>query len=458
MAKKKHVKKKKYVNVAEQQRQQEAQYKKLFHDKLQSLCAQIGDASLYHHIPKEEKMILYMFRGAPLKVVPAEGVKIHKRLMEVLIKIIKTRQLSMKLEVIKGSGQTMTYADYLLVGMPLELHACKSDVDYPGKDRLNEYADQRYERQDEYEKGILDICAMACWTFDDIGEKYLHTYNLETDIPDLDTGLQLQTDGAILSRKEMEALISKDFRLHQKITIGTYSLETRKIHINGETHVGIQVGVIFYGNDNTPSLHHFTLSPDDMHLKTNSPFSKLGFPVYIQQHALDRMKERLGLIIPAFYISVLTEALIHKEIIPLTKTRMLIACFTNDLKVGYFLSEVVDCVVLIRTFLLLTNGGTPEGDKLSKLTGLQTEDRKYLAIDTLQGLANSDIAQNETICKLFQDAGCGSILELCTTINNDPGMMWLLEKTQPKNIISDLITEYLKPNTEEEEEEEEEND
>jgi hypothetical protein len=59
--------------------------------------------------------------------------------------------------------------------------------------------------------------------------------------------------------------------------------------------------------------------------------------------------------------------------------------------------------------------------------------------------------ENEAFCSLLRTAGCGSILELCKKINNDPGMMWLLDKSQPKNIISDLITEYLKPNTDDEE-------
>ena len=133
------------------------------------------------------------------------------------------------------------------------------------------------------------------------------------------------------------------------------------------------------------------------------------------------------------------------------KSRMLIACYTNELKIGYFVAELVDGIVLIRTFLLLTNGGTPEGDKLAQLTGLEADDRKYLSIDTLQGLANSDITQNENICNLFCAAGCGSILELCKKINNEPAMMWLLDKSQPKNMIADLIDEYLKPNDGEDE-------
>jgi hypothetical protein len=447
MAKNKHARKKKYVNVAEQQRQQDAQYQKFFMDKLQNLCLQIGDEDLFWQIPSSEKVLLYMFRGAPLKVVTAEGAKIQKRMMDVLVKIIKSQQASMTLEVIKGSGQMMTFADYLLVGMALEYHASNPARIHAGKELLAKYAELRDEREDLYEKGILEICTHACWVFDDIGNKYLYTYDLETFVSNTESGLQIPYSR---NPKVAGRFINRDFRIHKKITIGTYPLETRKVSINGETHSAIQVGVLYYV-DREPKLHHLTLSPVDLHKNIKSPLLNPKLPVYIQQHALDRMKVRLGLVIPAFYITVLVEALLRKEIVPVTKTRMLIACFTNELKIGYFVAEVTDGVILIRTFLLLTNGGTPEGNRLSRLTGLQTEDRKYLAIDTLQGLANSDIAQNKVICKLFRDAGCGSILELCEKINNDQGMMWLVDKSQPKNIISDLITEYLKPNTDDEE-------
>jgi hypothetical protein len=396
-----------------------------------------------------EKLIIYQFRGAPLKVVAAEGAKIQKRLMDALIKIIKSRQLSMKLEVVKGSGQMMTYADYLLVGMSLEYHAGESDIDYPGKEQFAKYVELQMEREYAYEKGILNICAMACWVFDDIGKKYLHTYDLETTVPSDKTCTPAPQSEPNPNKWEWNKFGSQDFRLHQKVIIGTRPLEVRKVKIDGETHSAIQVGTL-YRTDNGTKFHHFALSLNDMNININSPLSKLGLPVYIQQHALDRMKERLGLVMPAYYIIILTEALMRKEVTPMTKNRILIACFTAELKVGYFVAEAVDGIILIRTFLLLTNGGTPEGDKLSKLTGLQTDDRKYLAIDTLQGLANSDIAQNEAICNQFRAAGCGSILELCKKTNNDPGMMWLLDKSQPKNIISELITEYLKPNTDDE--------
>ncbi|MDR1223616.1 MAG: hypothetical protein LBL07_12175 [Tannerella sp.] len=442
MAKNKHTRKKKYVSAAEQQKQQDMQYRKFFMEKLQNLCLQIGDEDLFEQIPLSEKIFLYKFRGAPLKVVAAEGTKIQKRLMDALIKTIKLQQTSMTLEVVKGSGQMMTFADYLLVGMSLEYHSHNSEIDYPGKEQFVRFAELRDEREELYEKGVSDICTHACWVFDDMDNRYLHTYYLETVTPYTDYSMPVPR--ATLTNyniKAAERFMNQDFRMYKRITIGTYPLETRKVSIDGETHSAIQVGLLYYVN-RMPKFRHITLSPVD----TGKTLPMPELPVYIQRHALERMKERLGLVIPAFYITVLVGALLRREIIHVTKTRMLIACYTNELKIGYFMAEVTDGVILIRTFLLLTNSGTPEGNRLSRLTGLQTEDRKYLAIDTLQGLANSDIMRNKAICRQFRSAGCGSILELCEKINSDPGMMWLLDKSQPRNIISDLITEYLKPN------------
>jgi uncharacterized membrane protein len=448
MAHRKNVRKKKHVNVAEQQKQREAQYKKLFMDKLRGLCRQIKDENLYNQIPAKEKLLLYIFRGAPLKIVAAEGAKTKEGMMEALEKIIRMQQRTMTLKLVKDSEETMNFADYLLVGMALEYHACDSEVNYPGKEQFAQFAELSDEREEMYEKGIDKICTCACWVFDDIGSKYLHTYKLEISMKCTNYGPPPE-NAAALSQREIGKIISRDYRVLQKITIGTYFLETRKVSVDGETHSAIQAGRLLYSSSG-PKFHQFTLSPDDMHLNIHSPFSSLGLPVYIQQHALNRMSERLGFIIPAFQTTVLVEAFMRKEIIPVAKNRILIAGFINEMKVGYFIAELVDGIILIRTFLLLTNSGTPEGDRLSKLTGLQIDDRKYLAIDTLPGLANSDIAKNEAICKLFYTAGCGSILELCEKINNDPGVMWMLNQSQPKNIIADLITEYLKPNTDNE--------
>ncbi|MDR1335549.1 MAG: hypothetical protein LBK22_01825 [Tannerella sp.] len=451
MAKKKRAVKKKYVSVAEQQRLHELQQQKIFLDKLQNLCLQIGgDASLFHQIPVKEKTLLFMFRGASLKVVAAEGAKIPKRLMDALAKTIKTYQITMKMETVKGSGQMMTYADYFLAGKPLEYIMTKEEIEFPGKERFADYVATREERLNTYACGLEDICNAACLLFDDLGRKHLYTYTIDFSVPGLDGIPKPQSEN--YAGSQWQRYSKQDFRIHQKVMIGTCPLEVRKVSVNGETHSAIQVGIMLYQADKTKPFQ-ISMSPGGLNTNRNTPFSSLELPVYIQQHALDRMKERLGLTMTPFYSPILIiDALLRKETVPLSKSRMLIACFVSDLKVGYFVAGVTDGIILIRTFLLLTNGGTPEGDKLSQLTGLQAEDRRYLAIDTLPGLANSDIERNEIICSRFREAGCGSILKLCKRMNDDPGLMWLLDKSQPKNIVSDLITEYLKTDSDGDEE------
>jgi hypothetical protein len=434
MAKKKRAKKKNISSV-KQRREQDVRYQNVFLDKLRNLCIQIEDVSLFHQIPMLEKTLLYLFRGAPLKVVAAEGTKIPKRLLDGLIKIIKSQQLSMEMEVVAGSGKMMTFADYFLVGHALEYVMSKEDTVFPGKERFDNFLASKDTRMEIYGKGVDRICDMACWVFSDLEKNYLYTYTFDFSLAKV--------------RGSIQDLHKIDCRIHQKVIIGTYPLEVRKVSIDGETHSGIPLGGVYPKGDEQ-IFNPLCLSIEDLHIDT--PFSKLKLPIYIQQHAIMRMKERIGAALPCFYKGILVHGLTQKEYVPIAKNRFLMATFSEELKIGYFVVEIVEGIVLIRTFLLLTNGGTPEGDKLAKLTGLQTDDRKYLAIDTLQGLANSDIAQNEAICNQFRAAGCGSILELCKKINSDPAMMWLLGTSESKNIIADLITEYLKPNDDDDDE------
>ncbi|MDR2361841.1 MAG: hypothetical protein LBD91_03850 [Prevotellaceae bacterium] len=442
MAKRKQVRKK-HVNPIEQRRLQEIQYRKFFDDKLRELCRQIGDVSLFSRIPPIEKLFMYRFRGASLKVVAAPDAKIPIKLRDALAKLIKSQQLTMTLEVVKGSDERITFADYAIVGTALEYQLTSSECeDFPGREGFNKFIELKSERERLYENGLLQICSTACWFFDELDNKYLYTYKYDVHVPAIDSGVKPSEIREGSPRKALDFFKTQDFRLHPVITIGTYPLEWRKITINRETHTAISAGFLHYINDE-PHFIPFTVSSDNLKISTH--FAKLKLPVYIQRHAVERMKERIGCTFSCFYRTILAESILEKkEFIPLSNSRLLIGCFTNELKLGYFVAENVEGIILIRTFLLLTNSGTPEGDKLAQLTGLKVEDRKYLAIDTLQGLANSDIEKNEPICKLFCTAGCGSILELCKKINNEPHMMWLLDSSQPKNLIADLMTEYMR--------------
>jgi hypothetical protein len=449
--------KKKRISQFEQQKLQKlqkAQHRNAFMGKLKTLCAQIGDESLFHKMPERMKEKIYSLRGAPLKIEIAKGAKIQKRLVEVLGQTIKKQLLYMQMEVVKGSEQTMSYADYFLVAAPLET-SLESEASTYDTTPYTEFLKEKDERDKVYGSGVEKICKTVCAIFDDISKKYLYTYKFAFDSMASHPEHKALLKSAVTPQQHLRVYNNFDFRLLQKLTIGTHLLEVKKLNIDGEVRPVIQLGVIIDAHSKTTFIP-FLIPVEDLHVDCS--FSKLPVPVYIQQHALLRLEERIGYTTPGMGYIILQIALSEKKITPLKGNRVLITCLIKGLKLGYLLAELVEGILVIRTFLLLTNSGTPEGNKLAQLTGLKIEDTKYLSIDNLQGLANSDIEQNEAICKLFREAGCGDILELCKKMRTEPGLTWFLDLTQPKNTISELITEYLRPDADNEEYVEENNE
>lgn len=136
-----------------------------------------------------------------------------------------------------------------------------------------------------------------------------------------------------------------------------------------------------------------------------------NFPlkVYIQKHALDRIKERLGDVLHTIHFFLITNAILQCEAYPAGGNSFLLACKYDSVKLGYFKASIIEDKLLIRTFLFLTNNGTPEGKMLENQLGIQKEDKKYFGIDTLKVFINSDIEQNEKLKAVFCQAGCGDL-------------------------------------------------
>jgi hypothetical protein len=147
---------------------------------------------------------------------------------------------------------------------------------------------------------------------------------------------------------------------------------------------------------------------------------KFPLQVYIQQHAIDRMVERLSSVLGMFnYLSII-DALSNEPIPCTTSNGFLFPLRHGDNLLGYLKCDIVGDKLVIRTFLFITNNGTPEGKKLHEMFGLQKADKKYLGIDKLSTFLNSDIKDNKTLEKLFCDAGCGDLFKVPKTILDKP--------------------------------------
>lgn len=194
--------------------------------------------------------------------------------------------------------------------------------------------------------------------------------------------------------------------LNNTIAINTYKIEPSSIIVDNIPRPAFRVGYAFpnFGID-WVSIDALTLNIQHLHIDT-------AFDVYIQSHALQRLSERMdcfpaGLLHYNMFIS-----LKFPKVFRDSNQNILIEFRFFEVKAGYFLVDLIDEKVLIKTFLFLTNNGAPEGQKLGSITGLQKFDKKYLALDRLSTFMTSEIGENETLRSLLISADCGCLLDL----------------------------------------------
>lgn len=134
--------------------------------------------------------------------------------------------------------------------------------------------------------------------------------------------------------------------------------------------------------------------------------------VCIQKHALDRLEDRIGVVTGMMHFSVYVSMKGNHTINHPQGSSSLVEYQIHGKKLGYLVCSVHDEKIIIRTFLFLTNDGTPEGKKLFELSKLELLDKQYLGIDTLEGFIKFEIAEDPVLKELFTQTGCESLLNL----------------------------------------------
>lgn len=134
--------------------------------------------------------------------------------------------------------------------------------------------------------------------------------------------------------------------------------------------------------------------------------------IYIQSHALERLKERLDLLDEEAMNYSIYENFDNLKINILDNGYVLISFKLFKCKVGYFVANVINDDFIIRTFLFITHATTPEGDKLKEICGLGRSDVPYWKIDRLSTFMNVDAEQYPKLSAMFEEAGCGDLFKL----------------------------------------------
>lgn len=134
--------------------------------------------------------------------------------------------------------------------------------------------------------------------------------------------------------------------------------------------------------------------------------------VYIQAHALSRLKERLDVLDQEALNYALWENTNDINDFTSYKGYLLLPFKLYDIKIGYMVANVIDEKIVFRTFLFITHNCTPEGDKLRRITGLGKHDITYWKIDRLSTFINLDINKNTELVTLLNDTGMSDLWQL----------------------------------------------
>jgi hypothetical protein len=200
--------------------------------------------------------------------------------------------------------------------------------------------------------------------------------------------------------------------LGNTIEIKTCKIQSSSLIVDNIPRPVLRVGYAF------PNFGIDWISIEAASLNLEGYPSGASLDVYIQSHALQRLSERIdcfqiGTLHYNMFISLKFPRVFYDS-----NHNILLEFRYFDVKAGYFLAEIIDEKLLIRTFLFITNNGTPEGQKLQSLTGLQKFDKKYLSLDKLSTFMTSDIGKNEIITELLISADCGCLLDLYEKTNS----------------------------------------
>ena len=162
--------------------------------------------------------------------------------------------------------------------------------------------------------------------------------------------------------------------------------------------------------------------------------NKKVLDVFIQSHALSRMKERLNLLDQEAINYALWENTHTISQFEIYKGYLLLPFKVFGIKIGYLVANVTADKLLFRTFLFITHNSTPEGMKLRKLTGLGKEDITYWKIDRLSTFVKLKEENYPGLIQLFSEAGLGMLMEL-------KDKKFTIDLMQAANL--DGLTEYI---------------
>jgi len=195
-------------------------------------------------------------------------------------------------------------------------------------------------------------------------------------------------------------------RQQHEVMIHAEPARKREFHIPGTTGTrpAFHVGGCYAGQ-----VHWAHWPAELLGLPADHP----PLPVFLQSHALHRMFDRL----PIGHESAIHLQMVISLCQPKIQKRepngnIWVECTCPDGPLGYFVGDVIDGAVLIRSFLFLTMQGTPQHRALSKRLKMQQRDLEYLELDQFRTYLHSDLGDDPVLSRILTECGLAHLMTL----------------------------------------------
>jgi hypothetical protein len=390
--------KRKKKNNSTQEKQEFRHHLNVFYKKMKQVMALVGDASAFDMLDKVELAVLHHCRIRPFKIInPPEGQQGFGQ---------------KSLDLFNQNLSDLTHHSFVEIG---ELKTKISLYDFSiyvetlflyWRNVGNHRPELRTKFRACFPMFNNDFEALRSEVFERITKRLELMAWLYSDITH-------QTIRFVFEKVDKASSMFCTRAYHNNYIVEQKKTETEVLEIDGRQRTIYRICM-----NMQQELIPLTITPAKLGIE--GVMQKFPLKVFIQQHTLKRIEERLGkrfLFLSYFHVLL---AMLSEAIQSTGNNTYLFPLVHGADKLGYFKGDIIGDKLVIRTFLFITNNGTPEGKKLQKLIGLQKADKKYLGIDKLSTFILSDIKENEQLKALFGEAGCGALFKLDKTLLHEP--------------------------------------
>lgn len=383
------------------QKKQESQHQRnLFYKKMQQTMALIGDTSAFALLKKDDLAFMHYTRIRPHKIIAAGNSQLKS--LAIVLDILNTTLNNLMHKSFIEVGEHKIRVSLYDFGVFVEtLYMFWRNIDTTNPDIALRFRscfplfnDDFNETRVQVQLQVIQKLEIISWLYSDLTKQMIRFVPVEIKKSSSAFSASLYYNNYIMEEKPAET-------------------ETFETDGNNRTIYRVYA-------TKTEGFTPLTITPEKLGME--GIMQKFPLKVFIQMHVFERIETRLGKLFRMFHFPFIFFALLKAETIPTeNKNSFLFPVTNNNTRLGYLKGDVIGDKLLIRTFLFVTNNGTPEGKKLNHLIGLQKADKKYLGIDKLSTFIQSDIKNDEKLKALFYEAGCSGLFNLDKTLLDEPG-------------------------------------